>query len=308
MQILPGKAITRFHRVYFRTKEVMPRGRKTGNASCVVCGQKKDFLPDLLNKSSHMRSILTNAHQELATVTIAIDFDAKIANSLNKAADYFNSELKGGELLFGNNYINYITVRSREPHWAATVGYTRVQFTCLPVTFFLDSFREVTSCIFNAAKFLGVEQLGRIGLQITSWRPLPAIDYHAFTQSFAELSMRPSFLQSFLFHEFDLFVKVEGVGKTDGIRYSANVAPMNIGNVRDSLKSLPAIAILALNRELTDELALKFYNSVLHNSLFVDIDVSKKDIRLEQVRDTAEMFYENAEERIESISKMMGVS
>lgn len=251
-----------------------------------------------------MQSILTTAQQSLATVTIAIDFEAKIASPLNGAAEYFNASLKASEVSFGNGHI---TIRSLEPRWAATVGYTRVQFTCLPVTFFLESFRDVTSCIFNSAKLLGVEKLNRVGLQITSWRPLPAIEYDVFTQSFAELTMRATFLQSCLFHEFDPFIKVEGVGSTDGFRYSASVAPMSIDNVRESLKASPVTTILAINRDVTDDFAAKFYNSVLHDSLFVEIDVSKKGIALDQVRDTAKAFYENAEKRIESISNILGV-
>lgn len=251
-----------------------------------------------------MRSILTSAQQSISTVTIAIDFEPKIAYSLNAAAEYFNASLKASEVSFGHGLV---TVRSRDPRWAATVGYKRVQFTCLPVTFFLDSFRDVTSCVFNSAKSLGVEQLNRAGLQITSWRPLRAIEYTTFTQSFAEISLRAPFLQSLLFNEFDPLIKVEGVGETDGFRYSASVAPMSVANVRESLKSSPAGIFLAINPDLTDDVATKFYNSVLHDSLFVEIDVSKKDIALTQLRDTLKVFYEKAEERIESISKMIGV-
>lgn len=252
-----------------------------------------------------MRSILTTAQQDLATVTLAIDFEPKIGTPLNSAAEHFHSSLAASEVLFANGTI---TIRSRDPRWAATVGYTRIQFSSLPVIFLLESFREVTSCVFNAAKTLGVDKLNRIGLQVTSWRPLPAIDYNEFTQSVAELSMRPSFLQSFLFDDFDPYIRLEGEGKTNGFRYTASVAPMSIDNVRNSILTSPAMKLLAFNRDLTDDLAAKFYSSVLHDSLFVEIDVSKKGIALDQVRDTLKAFYESAEERIESISKMLGVS
>lgn len=251
-----------------------------------------------------MRSNFSKSLQENSYVVMAIDFDLKIRNPLNSAASIFMEKLGASEAVVGHTSFS---VRSREPRWQAVVTYTRVQFAALPLVFFLESSRDITSCFFNATNELGVSKIRRLGISVSSWRPMPGVEYSEFAQSAAEHCFRSPLLQCLSLEELDGSMTLEGRCEKKHMSFSIQAATMSPKHVQRTLESSPVFSAFK-TRETCDDVIAGFSKRVIANSIHVEIDVSKNDITTEDIRDSFFDCYEAAENRSTAIAKYFGIT